>query len=77
MQLTAGTDTGLVATGNTFGSTVPGDKNTFRGIGVFNSTGFLITNNTINGVVSTTTSTSKMTGIQTGLAINGGTIEKE
>lgn len=73
---TAGTDTGLVATGNTFGSTVPGDKNTFRGIGVFNSTGFLITGNTINGVVSTTTSTSKMTGIQTGLVINGGTIEK-
>lgn len=71
-----GTDTGLVVTGNTFGSTVAGDKNIFRGMGVFNSTGFLVTGNTINGVVSAAGDTSKMTGIQTGLVINGGTIEK-
>ena len=73
---TAGTDTGLVVTGNTFGSTVAGDKNIFRGMLVGNSTGFLIRGNTINGVVSTASSTSKTTGIQTALVINGGTIEK-
>ena len=73
---TAGTDSGWVVTGNTFGSTVPADKNIFRGMLVGNCTGFLITGNTISGVASTATSTSKMTGIQTALVINGGTIEK-
>ena len=43
---------------------------------VGNCTGFLVTGNTIAGVQSTSTSTAKMTGIQTALVINGGTIEK-
>ena len=73
---TAGTDTGWVITGNTFGSTVPADKNIFRGMLVGNCQGFLISGNTIMGVASTAASTAKMTGIQTALVINGGTIEK-
>src|SRR4029077_17737584 len=72
----AGADSGWVVTGNTFGSTVAADKNIFRGMLVANCQGFLISGNTINGVVSTASSTSKMTGIQTALVINGGTIEK-
>ena len=71
---TFGADTGWVVTGNVFGSTVPADKNIFRGMLIGNCQGFLISGNTINGVVSTATSTAKMTGIQTALVINGGTI---
>ena len=72
----AGTDSGWVVTGNAFGSTVPADRNIFRGMLVGNCTGFLITGNTITGIYSTVASTAKMTGIQTALVINGGTIEK-
>ena len=67
-------DTGCVVTGNTFGSAVAADKNQFRGMLIGNSAGFLISGNTINGVVSTASSTATMTGIQLAFVVNGGTI---
>ena len=73
---TGATDTGIVVTGNNFGSSVPADKNIFRGILIANSSGFTIGGNTISGVVSLTSSTAKMTGIQTALVINNGLIER-
>ncbi len=52
-------------TGNTFGSTaVAGDKLIFRGMILQNISGSTISNNVINGVVSSTASTSNMSGIQ-------------
>lgn len=73
---TAGADTGWVVSENTFGSSVTADKNIFRGTLLGNCVSFAIRDNLINGVVSTATSTAKMTGIQTALVINGGTIER-
>jgi hypothetical protein len=67
-------DQGIVITSNTFGSTTNTDKHTFRGLSVQNVQGFMITNNTIAGVRSTTGSTSIMTGISIYGVINGGTI---
>ncbi|MDL1949233.1 DUF11 domain-containing protein, partial [Acidobacteria bacterium ACD] len=69
-------DTGWLVTGNEFGSTVAADKNIFRGILVGNAQGFVVTDNVIRGVVSTSGSTSIMTGIFVGLAVNGGTIAR-
>ena len=73
---TGATDTGIVVTGNNFGSAVTADKNIFRGMLVGNTSGFVISRNTISGVQSTATSTAKMTGIQTALVVGSGTIEK-
>ena len=61
--------------GNTFGSTVVADKLGFRGMLLGGAQSFLISGNTINGVVSTTSSTSTMTGIQLAANIAGGTIK--
>ncbi|MDQ6656240.1 MAG: dockerin type I domain-containing protein, partial [Verrucomicrobiota bacterium] len=69
-------DTGWLVSGNTFGSTVATDKNTFRGMLIGNCAGFFVSANTVNGIVSTAASTAKITGIQTALAIEGGTIAK-
>ena len=70
-------DPNWIIQGNSFGSaTVPADKLTFRGAFISNAQNFAIFENTINGVVSTATSTSIMTGIQVGVTINGGYIYK-
>jgi dockerin type I repeat protein len=59
---------------NAFGSTVPADKNTFRGILLGNANGFSITRNIVNGVVSTAVSQSTMAGIQLAFAVGIGAI---
>ncbi len=71
---TLAADTGWVVTGNICGSTVPADKNTLRGIRVGNCQGFLISGNTVSGIASTPSSSTRVAGIQTNLVINGGTI---
>ena len=70
----AALDQNWLITGNTFGSTVAADKNIFRGMFLANAQSFVISNNTINGVVSTATSTSNMSGIQLSTALNGGSV---
>ena len=59
---------------NTAGSAVAGDKLGFRGIAVQNAQNFTIAKNTIAGIVSTTSSSSTMTGILVGAVLNGGSI---
>ena len=61
-------------TGNTFGSTVAADKNSFRGMLIGNVQNFVVNGNTISGISSTTTTTAAMSGIQLAFAINGGSI---
>ncbi len=65
-------DQNTVINQNTFGSTVAADKLTFRGLSVQNVQNFTISNNTIAGVLSTTTSSATVTGISVfGLASGG------
>ncbi len=64
---TATMDGGLLINGNTLGSTsVVADKLGLRGIAFFNQNGAVISNNIINGVVTSTTGTAS--GIACGLA---------
>jgi len=65
-----------VVTGNTFGSTVALDKLGFRGMLIGNSQNVAISNNTMMGVQSSTTSTATMQGIQVALNMSGGSISK-
>ncbi|MEO6596724.1 MAG: cadherin-like beta sandwich domain-containing protein, partial [Planctomycetota bacterium] len=67
-------DQNWMVLGNTFGSTVVADKLGFRGLLIGNAQDFVISGNTINGVVSSTSSSSTMTGIQMAFAVNGGAI---
>ena len=67
-------DQNWLITGNDWGSTVAADKMTFRGMLIGNAQNFTITNNTINGISSSTTTSSTMTGIQIALLVNGGTV---
>jgi hypothetical protein len=69
-------DQNWLITGNTFGSTVAGDKLGFRGMLIGNAQAFTISRNTINGVVSSTTSSSTMTGIQLASNIATGAISR-
>ena len=69
-------DQNWLITGNTFGSTVAGDKLGFRGMLIGNAQAFTISHNTINGVVSSTTSSSTMTGIQLASSIATGAISR-
>ena len=59
---------------NTIGSDVVSEKLGFRGIALQAATNFSINNNTIMGVVSTTVSSSTMSGILVGSVLNGGAI---
>ena len=61
-------------TGNTFGSTVAADKNSFRGMLIGNVQNFVVNGNTISGISSTPTTTAAMSGIQLAFTINGGSI---
>lgn len=71
-----GLDQNYLVADNTLGSTVAADKLSFRGMLVGNLQNFTVSNNFIQGVVSTATSTATMQGIQVALAINGGLIER-
>ena len=62
------------STGNAIGSTVATDKMGFRGIFLQNAQNFAISNNTINGVVSSTSSSSTMSGIHVAGTLNTGSI---
>lgn len=59
-------------TGNTFGSTVVADKNSFRGMLMGNAQNFVINGNVISGIQSTPTTASAMSGIQLAFTLNGG-----
>ncbi len=50
--------------GNTFGSTVASEKLSYRGMLIGGVNNFAVTQNTIRGISSSTTSTSTMSGIQ-------------
>jgi S-layer family protein/all-beta uncharacterized protein len=67
-------DQNWMVTGNTFGSTVAADKLIFRGMLIGNAQSFTISGNTINGVSSTISSSSTMSGILAAFKISGGTI---
>ncbi len=68
-------DQNWLITQNTIGSTsVANDKMSYRGIAVLGCGNFVVSNNTINGVVSTTSSSSTMTGISVYNAIADGII---
>ncbi len=60
--------------GNTMGSAVAADKLSFRGMLIGNAQDFIVSNNTILGVVSPTTSSSTSSGIQVALTVNGGLV---
>ncbi len=63
-------------TGNSFGSAAGADKLSFRGMLISNSQSFVISQNVIAGVSSSTTSTATMSGIQVAGNINGGSISR-
>ncbi|HLB37790.1 MAG TPA: DUF11 domain-containing protein [Gemmatimonadales bacterium] len=67
-------DQNWLVSGNSFGSTVAADKHTYRGMLIGNAQDFVVSDNVITGVVSTSTSTATMSGIQVALGINGGSI---
>jgi hypothetical protein len=67
-------DQNWLITGNDWGSTVAADKLIFRGMLIGNAQNFTVSNNVINGISSTTTTSSTMTGIQIALLVNGGTV---
>ena len=69
-------DQNWLITGNTFGSTVAAEKLSFRGMLLGGANNFTISQNTINGVVSTATSTSTMTGIQLSANATNGLITR-
>ncbi len=71
---TAPYDQNWVVSNNTFGSTVAAEKHGFRGMLIGNASNFTVSNNTIIGVLSSTSSSSTMSGIQVGLAVAGGKI---
>ncbi|MEI7490611.1 MAG: T9SS type A sorting domain-containing protein [Bacteroidota bacterium] len=59
---------------NAMGSTVSTEKHGYRGILIGNAANFVISNNTIVGVLSSTTSSATTQGIQLAFAHNGGAI---
>jgi len=67
-------DQNWLITGNTFGSTVPADKNIFRGMLLGGAQNYVISNNVIQGVVSTVNTASAMSGIQLSALQSGGSI---
>jgi hypothetical protein len=67
-------DQNWVVSNNILGSAVAAEKLSFRGLLIGQAQNFVISGNTITGVVSSTTSTSVMNGIQLALAVSGGTI---
>ncbi len=67
-------DQNWLITGNTFGTSVAADKLLFRGMLIGNAQNFTVSNNVINGISSTTTTSSTMSGIQVALLVNGGSI---
>jgi len=72
----SGLDQNWSITGNTFGSTVAADKLGFRGMFIANAQNFTVSQNTIQGVVSSPTSSATMSGIQVAGTIAGGAIER-
>ncbi len=73
-QGNTGFDQNWLITGNEFGSTVEANKNRFRGMLMGNAQNFVISNNTINGVLASPTTTAAMSGIQLAFTLNGGSI---
>jgi subtilisin-like proprotein convertase family protein len=69
-------DQNWLVTENTFGSTVAADKLGFRGMLIGNAQNFTVSKNTINGVLSTTSSSATMSGIQVALLVSGGLISQ-
>ena len=61
-------------TGNTIGSTNSSEYLSYRGMLLLNASNFTMSNNTITGIVSTSSSTSSTMGIQIGGSISTGNI---
>jgi len=70
----ANIDEGWTVIGNTLGSNDPNDNNIFRGMLIGNANNFIVANNTVNGIRSTTTTTAAMSGIQVGLLATNGVV---
>jgi hypothetical protein len=62
--------------GNQFGSSVAADRLTFLGMYLSNAQNFLISRNTITGVVSSATSSATMSGIHLAGILAGGLVER-
>ncbi len=60
--------------GNTFGSSVTADKLSFRGVLIGGAQNFSIVRNTITGILSSTATSSTMSGIVVSANIVGGTV---
>ncbi|MBA3352513.1 MAG: hypothetical protein H0U23_08845, partial [Blastocatellia bacterium] len=73
-QGNTGLDQNWTVTENTFGSTIVGDKNSFRGMLMGNAQNFTISNNVVNGVSSSTATTAAMSGIQLAFNVNTGSV---
>lgn len=69
-------DSNWVIKGNTFGSANSSDKHSFRGFLVGNAKNFLIDSNLVEGVMSTSGSTSAMSGIQIALNVSNGVVSR-
>jgi hypothetical protein len=61
---------------NSLGSATAANKISFRGIFISNSTNMSVVNNTVSGVLSSTSTSSTMSGIQVFGAISGGSITR-
>lgn len=71
----AGLDQNWTISNNEFGSTVPADKNQFRGMLIGNAQNFVVSNNTVRGVtIASTTTGNNASGIQLAFTLNGGSI---
>ncbi len=69
-------DNGWVVSKNVIGSTVAAEKMSFRGMLIGSAMNMSVDSNTIIGVVSTSTSSATMTGIQVAFATSGGSITR-
>ncbi len=67
-------DQNWVIVDNDMGSAATGENNTFRGMLIGNANNFWVTNNRVQGVISTATTTAAMSGIQVALAATNGVI---
>ena len=69
-------DQGWTIIGNTIGSTTAANKLSIRGIFIADAQDFIISRNTITGIVSSATSTFSVAGIAAVVGINGGLISQ-
>jgi len=69
-------DDNMLISSNSFGSSVASEKHGFRGMLISNAQNSMVTQNVIRGVMSSTTSSATMTGIQLSGTLNNVTISR-